>query len=225
MPIANLKAIIFDMDGTLFNSFSVSYDAIREGYELFWKEIGVDGPTPSWQEVKRLIGLPTHEFYPAALPEEHRDKWGILSRYVGRAERRRLAEGEGRTFDGVHEALAELQERGFVLGCLSNASRRYFDAVMDECNLRKYFRKLRHIGEFYNIQKSDVLREWSAEFGGSGHLLYVGDRRGDIEAAHDAGVRAVGVTWGYGVPEELAGAEAVIDSMTELPDLVGLPAQ
>ena len=222
MDSTGLKAVAFDMDGTLFNSFSVSYDAIREGFESFWAELGEEGPIPAWDKVKRLIGLPSYEFYPAALPESHREHWRLLHRLVGDAERRRLADGKGRCFDGVHETLDALGERGYVLCCLTNASRRYLDAVLDGCDLRKHFRELCHLGEDPSRDKVDVLREWAAGFGGRDRIVYVGDRKADIEAAHAAGIRAVGVTWGYGSPGELAEAEAVIDRMPDLLRVLGL---
>src|SRR5205085_117437 len=48
-----------------------------------------------------------------------------------------------------------------------------------------------------------------------GQTAPVGDRVYDVEAGRANGLRVVGVTWGYGCPEELAGA----DSPGQLPDL------
>ena len=47
----------------------------------------------------------------------------------------------------------------------------------------------------------------------------VGDRHVDMEAAHAHGLRAVGVTWGFGTPEELltAGADILVDTPAALP--------
>ncbi len=216
MDITGLKAIGFDMDGTLFNSFSVSYDAIREGFEKFWSELGEDGPTVSWEKAKRFIGLPSYDFFPAMLPESHREHWELLHKHVGDAEKRRLKEGRGRCFDGVHETLSVLMERGYVLRCLTNASSRYFDAVLDGCNLRGFFEDLCFLGEDFSRNKADVLCEWANEFGGTDTLIYIGDRSADIDAAHSAGIKAIGVTWGYGLPQEMQHAEMLIDRMTDL---------
>lgn len=219
----NLKAVIFDMDGTLFNSFTVSYDAIREGFEQFWEDIGEKGQTPSWEKVKHFIGLPSYEFYPAILEPEYREHADKLEEYVGAAERRRLTDGHGRCFDGVHETLQVLKDRGYVLGCVSNAGKRYFDAVMDSCRLRDFFTRSEYLGDSFTGSKSIILGDWAREFGGGDTLVYVGDRKADIEAAHDAGVQAVGVTWGYGSPRELASAEALIDRMPQLLEVLNIP--
>jgi len=216
MDVSGVKLIGFDMDGTLFDSFSVSFDALREGFEAFWEEMGEDGPIPSWETLKNLIGLPSYEFFPSALPESHKDHWELLHKHIGNAEKQRLSEGRGKCFDGVHETLGELASRGYILACLTNASRRYFDAVLDGCELRGFFREMSYLGEDMYRSKTDVLSSWSIEYGGGETLIYIGDRRGDIEAAHGAGVRAIGVTWGYGASKELAPADRVIDRVTEL---------
>ena len=46
----------------------------------------------------------------------------------------------------------------------------------------------------------------------------VGDREHDIHGAAENGIRAIGITWGYGDRAELegAGAEAVFDTAEEV---------
>jgi phosphoglycolate phosphatase len=44
----------------------------------------------------------------------------------------------------------------------------------------------------------------------------IGDRHHDIRAAHANGARAVGVLWGYGSRDELAGADALLNAPAEL---------
>ncbi len=211
-----LQVVAFDLDGTLFNSGSVSYDSIREGFEAFWSEIGVEGVIPSWDDARQLIGLPSFHFYPSLLPDEYKERWEILHKYVGDAEKAHLAAGRGRTFHGVHETLTELKQRGHELRCLSNASKGYFDAVIDECRLRHYFTRLDFLGQDFSRGKVHVLEEWAMELGETDRIFYVGDRAGDIGAAHEAGIEAVAVSFGYGTREELMEAEAVIDRMPDL---------
>ena len=51
----------------------------------------------------------------------------------------------------------------------------------------------------------------------------VGDRSFDVVAAHDNGVRAIGVTWGIGDRAELeaAGADVILERPAELLALLG----
>ena len=48
--------------------------------------------------------------------------------------------------------------------------------------------------------------------------VMVGDTRFDVTGAHEKGVPCIGVTWGYGLKEELetAGADAIVDSPGQL---------
>ena len=54
----------------------------------------------------------------------------------------------------------------------------------------------------------------------------MGDGGPDMELGRALGVRAIGVTWGIGTADQLRawGAEAVIDSIAELPALLGVRA-
>ena len=56
----------------------------------------------------------------------------------------------------------------------------------------------------------------------AGPAAMVGDRHVDMEAAHAHGLRAVGVTWGFGTADELraAGADVLVDAPAELPSAV-----
>ena len=211
-----IRGVGFDLDGTLFDSSSVSRHALKDGFERFWAEIGEDGHVPSWEEASRLIGLPSRQFYPAILAAPYREHWRLLNRLVSEAEIRGLREGKGRTFEGVHDTLEALRAMGFWLGCVSNASKPYFDAVLDECRLREYFPDLAWLGEDARTTKADVLRRWAERVGGKRALVYVGDRGGDIEAAHAVGLLAAGVTYGYGSAEELASADIRINALWEL---------
>ena len=53
----------------------------------------------------------------------------------------------------------------------------------------------------------------------------IGDSLNDIKAAKDAGVHAIGVSYGYGSLESLSSADYVIQSLSELPLLLNNPTQ
>ena len=74
--------------------------------------------------------------------------------------------------------------------------------------------------------KSDTVAAALAALGDVSGGAMVGDRHVDMRAAHDHGLRAVGVSWGFGSEAELrdAGADVVVGSPAELATyLAGLP--
>lgn len=217
---SSLPGVAFDLDGTLFDSRSVSPVAIKNGFMQFQKITGRAVDFPSWEKIKKLIGLPSYEFFPSLLPEEDRHHWRTLHKCIYEAEREQLRQGRGLTFEGVHEVLSELKKEGHFLGCLSNASSDYFNAVLDGCNLRMYFDALEYLGESPFKTKSMVLKDWGKRFGPNHRLFYVGDRAGDIISAHDAGWMAIAVSYGYGLREELGDAEVIIDQISDILKIV-----
>ena len=53
-----------------------------------------------------------------------------------------------------------------------------------------------------------------------GETILVGDGEHDVAAARANGLRVIGVTWGYGTCEELAGADLLCDDPGQLPNLL-----
>ena len=69
----------------------------------------------------------------------------------------------------------------------------------------------------------EILEKFGAE---KDECLYFGDTNTDMLTAHNAGVTAVGVTWGFRPRSELEEyrADIIIDSAAEIPGLAGIDA-
>jgi phosphoglycolate phosphatase len=70
----------------------------------------------------------------------------------------------------------------------------------------------------------EILEKFGAE---KKECLYFGDTNTDMLTAHNAGVTAVGVTWGFRPRTELEEyrADVIIDSAKEIPLLIEVPHQ
>lgn len=93
----------------------------------------------------------------------------------------------------------------------------------------RHFALAHHFGGVYGPEldgrlddKADLLRHLLATEGldPTGAVI-VGDRYADILAGSANGVRAIGVLWGYGSAEELAGADVLVRAPGELVDALG----
>ena len=67
--------------------------------------------------------------------------------------------------------------------------------------------------------KAETVRTALGHVGGPPAVM-VGDRMHDVDGAHANGIPIVGVTWGIGDADELAGADALVDAPEELPAAV-----
>jgi phosphoglycolate phosphatase len=129
-----------------------------------------------------------------------------------------------RPYDGIPEALAELAERRVPMGVLSNKP----DDMTRMC-VREFFPGISF--GFVAGQRPDRPRkpdpaaaEEAAQALGvpAAETLFIGDSGVDMQTARAAGMRAMGVSWGFRSVAELweNGAQAVIDRPGQVLDWI-----
>ncbi len=203
--------VIFDLDGTLFRADAVTVPAVIMSFETR------DLTPPPESKIRYFIGRPMPEFH-AWLDEVSPPGIGPeIARDVDRTEIELVPEA-GDLFPGVLDVLITLRESVARMAVCTNGPRPYVEAVIKAYNLAPYFdaiRFLQHDGD----DKIGMVRELLERFDERPGIV-VGDRPDDIEAAHRNGLAAIAVSYGLGTPGELAAADAVADSPTDLPGLV-----
>ena len=214
-----IRLAVFDCDGTLVDGQA----SICEAMEIAFAAAGL--PAPPRSEVRRIVGLSLPQairsLAPAAAPEQWAD---ATDRYKHAF---RTAREEGRLaeplFDGVAEMLNGLHTAGWTLGVATGKSDRGLANCLAMHGISPLFSTLqtadRHPSKPHPAMLEAALAETMAE---PGQTVMIGDTAYDIEMALAAGVRAIGVAWGYHAPDELlaAGAEAVAESPAHLAELL-----
>jgi phosphoglycolate phosphatase len=205
--------ILFDLDGTLIDPKpgligSVQYALDKLGH-----------PVPPADELLWLIGPP----FRVSLPK-----------LLGSAERVEEAIGYYRecyfsgamydavVYDGVADTLAALRAAGHRLTVATSKPHHYARPIVEHFGLAVHFLAV-HGPELdgTNDHKADLIAHILRHQGVDPETaLMIGDRELDVMAAARNGMRTVGVTWGYGSAEELAGAAVLCDSPQELPEVV-----
>ena len=125
------QALVFDWDGTLFDSTALIVDAIQGAFA----EIG--RPVPGRLACRSIIGLGLQEAMQrldADLPASEQP--ALIEAY----RRRYLAGDEAVTlFDDVRESLARYREQGYFLAVATGKSRRGLERALDVSGLRPFF--------------------------------------------------------------------------------------
>jgi phosphoglycolate phosphatase len=212
--MSSLKAIIFDLDGTLVDSARDLRDAVN----VLLAEEGLR--QIDLREVKSMIGDGAAKLVARAVVAAGGDLSrlpALVARFLQIYEANASRHTEA--YPGVVETLSALRELGLPLAVVTNKPyvatidilealglRAYFDAVVggDTLPERKphpapILAALRHLG---------VAPEAA---------LMVGDNYHDVQAARAAGVRTFAVTYGYShKPHAELGADRLIDTMSEL---------
>jgi phosphoglycolate phosphatase len=214
-----LKLIIFDCDGTLVDSQDKICAAMRQAFEANGLSV------PARERLLSVVGL-SLPFAFARLAEgsvngaDHPID-GLVAAYrsafsVLHASRDDLEP----LYPGAREAVEALARRpDTVLGMATGKSQRGVQRVLGRHGLSECFTTIHTSDDAPSKPHPGMVLAAMAATGVAPHeTVMIGDTAFDLEMAHAAGARAVGVAWGYHPPAELvrAGADAMISDFAEL---------
>jgi phosphoglycolate phosphatase-like HAD superfamily hydrolase len=129
--------------------------------------------------------------------------------------------GDGILFADVPETLARLAGSGFRLAIASNGRRRYIEAVLRRNRLAPYFTERITVESAGITDKGQVLRAYLARDALTpAHIVMVGDRSSDVDAAVAVGCHFIGCDYGHGYRSEIEGAGPVVAAFDQLPSAV-----
>ena len=215
-----MKLAVFDCDGTLVDSQANICRAMEEAFLLS------DLPPPPRTETRRIVGLSLVEAMRALLPdagaERHRRLAADYKDAFGRLRQSGGLDPEP-LFDGLAEVLAALAADGWTLGVATGKSDRGLAHVLAAHRLEGAFATLQTADRHPSKPDPAMLLAAMAEVGARpGETAMIGDTSFDMAMARAAGVRAVGVAWGYHSVADLidARADVVARAVAELPGLL-----
>ena len=206
---------LFDLDGTLTQSEFGIIDSARYALNKFGIQV------EDRESLKRFIGPPLfvtfREFY--GFSEEEAERGMILFREFYNREGIYNAP----VYPRVKETLEKLKAGGKKLAVATSKPKPLADKVIKHSGLWDLFDAV--IGpplEKKQVGKRDQILEALSALGAGEarykEALMVGDRKYDIDAAHDVGIDSVGVLYGYGSREELeqAGPTYIVKDISEV---------
>ena len=210
-----MKLAIFDIDGTLVDSRRLIHDAMLHAYD----RCGL--PDPGYDRIRKVIGLGLRQAFVTLEPDapEHM-LLALESAYVEAfVILRETDSGREPLYAGARELLEQLRRENWQLGVATGKSRRGVGNIFRLHDLDRLF----HVsvcaddgpGKPHPFMVEENLRLTGAELG---KTVVIGDATHDMAMAKLAGVRAIGVTWGFANADELrvAGAHEVHDTYTSL---------
>ena len=213
------RLAVFDCDGTLVDGQA----AVCTAMDAAFAAQGL--PLPDRHLVRRSVGLSLPQAVRSLLPEADEDLRQAIDlayRHAFRAAREagQLVEP---LYAGVRELLDALRDAGWLLGVAPGKSDRGLEHCLATHGLSQHFITLqtadRHPSKPHPAMLEAALFEAGA---GPDAAVMIGDTAFDMAMAVNAGVRALGVDWGYHTPAELtaAGAAAVARNPAELLELL-----
>lgn len=207
-----VKAAIFDLDGTLLDSLLL----IRLSFEKVFRDLGIP-----WGkgEVLKTIGLPLREVAKEYAPGRSEEFLTVYADFQKQHQEELL-----RAYPGACETLETLKDQGYLLALATSKRRQATTAGLSLTGLDKFLDVIVTVDDVAKPKPhpDSVLRTLELLKTGPAAAVYIGDTGYDILTGKSAGVTTIGVTWGMSTREELDShlPDFIVDNWKSLLDLL-----
>lgn len=190
----NVELVIFDWDGTLFDSVGQIVASLQYAAQQFEQPLTDDA-------AKSIIGLGLPEVMQILFPQVPHLQQDILQCYADHY----VANSKGDAwFTGVAELLQELKQQGLKLAVATGKSRKGLDRVLSQTNSHHIFDITRAASETNSKPDPLMLQEILTEMDVAAEsAIMVGDTSYDLEMAQNIGMPRIGVSYGVHTVETL----------------------
>ncbi len=206
-------AIIFDMDGTLFQTNLILEPALERTFEYLRQNNLWSSDTPI-EKYREIMGVPLNVVWNSLCPD-HSDKIREKSNhYFQAALIEEIRQGNGALYENILPTLQSLSD-SYPLFIASNGETPYLQAIMSTYNLERWIKGCYSIDIIPSKNKSHlverIIKEQDIVSG-----FVVGDRASDINAATDNNLIAIAVNFDFAQLEEIKKAHHIIEQFPQL---------
>lgn len=220
-PAAPSTVVLFDLDGTITDSFTGIVNSFRHALAA------VGAPEPDPDVVRGIAGPPMLDtLHLVGLDED--TATAALSAY--RARYTDTGWRENAVFDGMADLVGDLHAQGRRLAVATSKNEDTAQVILQHFGLAENFEVIAgSTPDGSRRAKADVIASALTRLGIStdpedpdrDDVVMIGDRHHDVTGAAHFGIPTGFVKWGYSEPGESVGATWVVDSVEELRRLLG----
>jgi phosphoglycolate phosphatase len=211
-----LKLLIFDLDGTLADTAQDITDALNHSLEPFGEK------KYSVEETKMMVGTGMTKFF-SSLALTLKDSGPealelITGRFIDFYSEHML--DNTRLYPHVKKTLLKLT--GYKTAVLSNKREGFSKKILDDLGILEYFDLLWGSDSVREKKPSPIpILDLIEKFGVSKEeTVIIGDSNFDVEAGRAAGIKVIGVTYGFRDRSYLEGSDFIIDGFEELLEII-----
>ena len=206
-------AIIFDMDGTLFQTNLILEPALERTFEYLRQKKLWSGETPI-EKYREIMGVPLNVVWKTLCPDHSDTIREKSNQYFQSALIEEIRQGNGALYKNVLTTLQSLSE-SYSLYIASNGETAYLQVIISTFNLERWIKGCYSIDIIPSKNKSQlverILKENDIESG-----FVVGDRVSDINAAIDNRLIAIAVNFDFAQLEEITKAHHIVEQFPQL---------
>lgn len=184
------KAVIFDVDGTLWDAVSVitdSWNNTLQGFPDVTSRV-------TYEVMRNMMGKTMDEFV-TLFPELSMERAAEVLEYCCQEEINYLHSHPGILYPGIRDILETLHEQ-YELYIVSNCQNGYIEALLHSCNLSHLFEGFECFGRTGKKKGQNIqilMQRYEID-----KAIYIGDTQMDQEAAEYAGIPFIFAKYGMG---------------------------
>ncbi|MEI6702708.1 MAG: HAD-IA family hydrolase [Deltaproteobacteria bacterium] len=206
-----IRAVLFDLDGTLVDSLEDLTDAVNHTRETF-------SLLPlTCHAVRQMIGKGARNLIRQALPDSSENDVERGLRLFIDFNTEHISD-KSRLYHGAAETLKYLRAIDIRLAVVSNKNERLSSLILQKLGIHHFFGIICGGDTFSEMKPSPLpLLRIIDQMGVAPHeAVMVGDSINDIEAGRQAGIVTIGCRWGFGGPDELDGSDFLAYSCKDI---------
>ena len=211
-----ISTIIFDFDGTIMNTNEVIMQSWQHTYMV------LEGKERPRNEILKSFGEPLKLSMEKAFP--NKDAEEAMSIYRG--YQKNNFDDVVTVFDGIPELIKKLNKEGYKIGIVTSRTRESTIRGLENYELEKYILEIVSCEDTLKHKPDPepmniVLRRFGTK---PENAIMIGDSRFDIQCAHNAGVKAVMVSWAEAMSlEDMKGSskpDYILQEANDLFDII-----
>lgn len=205
------KGIIFDMDGTLWDSAP----QVADSWNLVLQKNGVTREPLTKEDMYRVMGKTMDVLAAMLLPDLEETKRNELLNLCVEEENDYLRKHGGTLYPNLRQTMEALKEE-YDLYIVSNCQSGYIESFLDYYQFHDLFEDIECYGN--NGKPKDENIALVVERNKLDKAVYVGDIEGDYEASQKAGIPFIHAAYGFGTISQKV---PKIESLSEIVNVVG----
>ena len=211
----NKKAIIFDLDGTLWDSS----ETIAKAWESTIKFLYPRKDTPSEEMIKSVLGKTNEYIINNLFSNYPLSEAQILLKKCQDKEIDYIIKYGGKLYENAENVLKNLSKK-YKLYIVSNCQNGYIEAFLKFYNFNQYFEDF-ECYENTGLDKSEniklIMKRNKIQ-----NAVYVGDTESDLQAAYEANIQFIYSKYGFG---NIKQSNYSISQLSELNSIVDMILQ
>ncbi len=193
--------LFFDLDGTLTDPAEGMTKCMQYSLEKLGKT------APQRPSLLRFIGLPLTDIFSELLTTDNTATIELGCQYY-RERFARIGLFENRVYDDIPQVLEALSHDRYALWLVTAKPTPFAIRILEHFDLFSYFKGIygSELDGSLTEKKDIITHILASEAISPDQAIMIGDRDMDVIGAHDNGLEAVAVSWGFGTQEELKAA-------------------